>query len=98
MTAFNAAGQRLQACAESTNINLAAPSQSPNDLPALNTRWLALKPQLPLLRTAAETDLPDSIMDLVFLIEQQTAQQCGQPTGLDLAYVLIARDRNSVDR
>jgi hypothetical protein len=37
-------------------------------------------------------------MDLVFVVEQQTAQQCGQPIGLDLAYVLIARDRNSVDR
>jgi tetratricopeptide (TPR) repeat protein len=98
ITAFNAAGERLQSCAEATSTNLTAPSQNPTDLPALEARWLALKPQLRHLNTAAEMDLPDNIMDLVFLVEQQTAQQCGQPSGLDLAYLLISRDRNGVDR
>jgi tetratricopeptide (TPR) repeat protein len=98
ITAFNAAGQRMQACAEATSTNLSAPSQNPNDFQALQARWLALKPQLALLNKAVETDLPDTIMDLVFLIEQQSAQQCGPPSGLDLAYLLISRDRNGVDR
>jgi tetratricopeptide (TPR) repeat protein len=98
LVAFNAAGQRLQACAQTTSIDLSAPSQQLNDLPAVEARWMVLKPKLRQLRAATETDLPDTIMDLVFLIEQQTAQQCGQPSGLDLAYLLIARDRNAVDR
>lgn len=98
ITAFNAAADRLQSCADSTNTNLAALSQSPNDLSALQARVLALKPQLRQLSAAAEMDLPDSIMDLVFLIEQQTAQICGQPSGIDLAYLLISRDRNGVER
>jgi tetratricopeptide (TPR) repeat protein len=98
LTAFNTAGERLHSCAAATGTNLTAPSQNPTDLPALEVRWLALKPQLRELRSAAETDLPDSILDLVFLIEQQTAPLCGLPSGLDLAYLLISRDRNGVDR
>jgi len=98
LTAFNTAGDRLQGCADATATNLTAPSRSPNDLPALQARWLALKPQLRKLRTDDEMDLPDNIMDLVYAIEQQTDQQCGAPTGLDLAYLLISRDREGVDR
>jgi hypothetical protein len=37
-------------------------------------------------------------MDLVQDIEQQTAQQCGEPTGLDLALLLGARDREIADQ
>jgi tetratricopeptide (TPR) repeat protein len=98
VTAFNAAGQRLQTCARAGATNLSAPSQNPNDLPALQGRWLALSQQLPKLHTDTEMALPDNIMDLVFAIEQQTASQCGEPSGLDLAYLLISRDRGGVDR
>jgi hypothetical protein len=42
--------------------------------------------------------LPDSIMDLVAQIETQTSQQCGSPTGFDLALLLISRDRDTVDQ
>jgi hypothetical protein len=42
--------------------------------------------------------MPDTLMDLVSQIEQQTVQQCGQPTGADLALLLIARDRDGVDQ
>jgi hypothetical protein len=37
-------------------------------------------------------------MDVVFQIEQQAAQDCGQPTGLDEALLLIANNREGGDR
>ena len=43
----------------------------------------------------AETDLPDTIMDVVFQIEQQTAFACGRPQGLDLAFLLISQKREA---
>jgi tetratricopeptide (TPR) repeat protein len=98
LTAFNAAGERLHACAEATHTDLAAPSHTANDLPALQARWLALKPQLSKPHPATDPDLPDRAMDLVFIIEQHTAQLCGQPSGLDLAFLLISRDRGGADR
>jgi hypothetical protein len=37
-------------------------------------------------------------MDLVQEIEQQTAQRCGEPSGLDLALLLGARGRETADQ
>jgi hypothetical protein len=37
------------------------------------------------------------LMDLILQIEQQTAEQCGEPTGIDLALLLSARHRETVD-
>jgi len=64
----------------------------------LHSHWLSMKPQLPRLRSAEETDLPDTIMDLVFQIEQQTAMDCGQPQGVDQALLLISHNREAVDQ
>jgi len=105
--AFTAAGVRLEACAAQKGVDLSAvepaasslsalPSNSP--LVALQSRWIATKPDLAHLRSAAETDLPDVIMDLVFEIEQRTAQDCGEPQGLDEALLRISRDRDTVDQ
>jgi hypothetical protein len=47
------------------------------------------------LRSPAETDLPDTIMDVVFQIEQQTAAVCGSPQGVDLALLLISQNREA---
>jgi tetratricopeptide (TPR) repeat protein len=104
--AFAQAGQRLTACAQQLGISLqssptpsATPAsntaQPPKSLLALQSSWSAMKPQLPHLRSAAESDLPDSIMDLVFQIEQQTAGQCGAPQGYDLALLLISQKREA---
>lgn len=98
VNAFNLAGVRLQACASSAGINLNTPTSPPNPLQTLQLSWNNLKPQLTTLRSAGETDLPDSIMDVVSQIETQTAQQCGPPTGVDLALLLAARDRGMVDQ
>ena len=64
-------------------------------LPDLQARWLEAKSQLKLLRSPAETDLPDAIMDVVFQIEQQTASICGQPQGRDLALMMISQKREA---
>ena len=98
LAAFDTAGKRLQTCAASSNIDLKTPASPPNPLQTLQSSWDALHPRLRNLRASLDTDLPDNIMDLVAQIERQTTQQCGPPTGLDLALLLISRDRDTVDQ
>jgi tetratricopeptide (TPR) repeat protein len=111
-TAFTQAEKRLTECAQQTGVALdttATPSvgsQVPaannsaaaNALSNLQARWLAANPDLARLRSPAETDLPDAIMDVVFQIEQQTATLCGQPQGLDLAVLLISQKREDASQ
>jgi tetratricopeptide (TPR) repeat protein len=93
-SAFEQAGDRLLQCARQTGVDLNNPQNlSGSPLPLLQSRWLLAKPKLALLRTDAETDLPDAIMDVVFQVEQQTAATCGQPQGRDLALLMISRKR-----
>jgi tetratricopeptide (TPR) repeat protein len=105
--AFDDAGQRLTSCAQQKGISLAtvkpaaSSSASPSlasPLVALQSRWLATKPDIRRLRYAGENDLPDVIMDLVFSIEQQTAQDCGEPQGVNRALLLISRNRDTADQ
>jgi tetratricopeptide (TPR) repeat protein len=106
--AFAQAGERLKACAQSKNIELpakatiptrdATPNSSANDLQSLWARWQAARPLVRRLSTPSKADLPDTLMDLILQIEQQTAQQCGQPSGTDLALLLISHDRQAVDQ
>jgi tetratricopeptide (TPR) repeat protein len=99
--AFSQAEDRLTACAQKAGIDLtkdltnSAPASA---LPGLQARWQLAKPDLDLLRSPAETDLPDAIMDVVFQIEQQTAATCGQPQGLDLALLLISQKREAASQ
>jgi len=94
--AFAQAEKRLTECAGQTNVDLkttTAPTASP--LATLQSRWTSAQPNLARLRSPAETDLPDSLMDVVFQIERQTAEICGQPQGLDLALLLISQKREA---
>jgi tetratricopeptide (TPR) repeat protein len=94
--AFTQAEERLTACAQQTGVDLnATENPSASALPGLQGRWLAAKPSLRSLRSPAETDLPDTIMDVVFQIEQQTAAICGSPQGIDLALLLISQKREA---
>jgi tetratricopeptide (TPR) repeat protein len=94
--AFAQAEKRLAACAQQTGVDLKVPATvTASPLSTLQSRWTAAKPDLAHLRSAAETDLPDSIMDIVFQIEQQTAASCGTPQGLDLALLLISQKREA---
>lgn len=104
--AFAHVGERLKNCARAQNIDLAAnpgnvnatPNSSGNDLPSLWARWQAARRLLRRLNSPSNADLPDTLMDLTVQIEQQTGQQCGELSGLDLALLLGARDRETVDQ
>jgi cytochrome c-type biogenesis protein CcmH/NrfG len=97
--AFSQAEQRLSQCAAQLHIDLNDIAPAPaSALPALQDRWLLAKPDLGWLRSAAESDLPDTIMDVVFQIEQQTAATCGPPQGLDLALLLISKKREAASQ
>jgi tetratricopeptide (TPR) repeat protein len=94
--AFDEAQKRLDDCAQQTGIDLkAASTPAASPLVALQALWAEAKPDLTRLRSPAETDLPDAIMDVVFQIERQTAATCGQPQGLDLALLLISEKREA---
>jgi cytochrome c-type biogenesis protein CcmH/NrfG len=97
--AFYRAEDRLTHCAQQAGVDLKnadKPTASP--LPGLQARWLLAKPELKLLRSPAETDLPDSIMDVVFQIERQTSIICGPPQGLDAALLLISQKREAASQ
>jgi tetratricopeptide (TPR) repeat protein len=95
-SAFAQAQQRLAQCAQQVGVNLnAANSSVHSPLVDLQSRWNDVKPDLAHLQSQAEADLPDAIMDVVFQIEQQTAATCGQPQGLDLAFLLISEKREA---
>jgi tetratricopeptide (TPR) repeat protein len=95
-TAFDQARQRLTECAAQKNEDLEATTTLPaSSLSSLQSRWASAKPNLARLRSPAETDLPDSLMDVVFQIERQTAEICGQPQGLDLALLVISQKREA---
>jgi len=103
-SAYEVAGKRLSDCAGQRGVDLESKKQSPggntleSPLSALQERWIAARRDLPRLRSAAESDLPDILMDLVFDIEQETANECGEPHGADMALLLISRDRETVDQ
>jgi tetratricopeptide (TPR) repeat protein len=98
-SAFANAGERMTTCAQSKSISLneSDGSSAPNSLPALASRWSAMKPDLRRMSSHADTDLPDTVMDLIFQIEQQSAIECGEPHGADLALLLVSRGREAAD-
>jgi tetratricopeptide (TPR) repeat protein len=95
-SAFAQAQERLAQCAQQVRVDLNAPTSSVHSpLVDLQSRWNDVKPDLAHLQSQAEADLPDTLMDVVFQIEQQTAVSCGQPQGLDLALLLISQKREA---
>lgn len=90
--AFMQAEKRLSECAQQSGVDLDANASTNPTLSNLQLRWTEVKPDLSQLRSAAETDLPDAIMDVVFQIERQTAVTCGPPQGLDLALLMISQE------
>jgi tetratricopeptide (TPR) repeat protein len=108
--AFLRAGDRLKSCAQVKGINFedvsanSSTSSSASTLPPSNglaslaQRWSAMKPDMRRLRSSQEGDLPDAIMDLVFQIEQQTANDCGEAQGADQALLLLSRNREVADQ
>ncbi len=91
-SAFQVAGERLDNCAKSKAIDL-SPTSPASGLPLLKTRWLTMKPKLESLRRPGDGGALDSVMDLVYEIEQQTQAVCGNPEGPDQVLLLLSQDR-----
>ncbi len=101
LAAFFQAGRRLQECAPAKGTSLPAGQQNgalESALQTLYSRWLELKPRMTERNLRRDPDLLDSAMDLVFAIEQQAEQECGAPSGPDLALLLIARENEGAAR
>ena len=94
--AFDRAGDRLQACGKTRGLDLQNQSTSGN-LAQLNVRWMDLKPQLMRRSSANNDEVLNSTIDLVFQIEQETEKQCGAPTGIDEALLLLAQNHAGVE-
>ena len=95
--AFQAAGDRLDNCAKSKQIDLTPRSPS-GGLPALKAQWLEMAPKLARLRPPRDGADLDETMGLVFEIEQQTQATCGTPDDLGQALLLLSQDRSGVER
>jgi tetratricopeptide (TPR) repeat protein len=96
--AFAQAEKRLTECAQQKGVDLKTATPAATPLASLQSLWTEAKPDLARLRSPAETDLPDALMDVVLQIEQQTTATCGQPQGLDLALLLISEKREAASQ
>jgi tetratricopeptide (TPR) repeat protein len=95
-SAFRAAGERLDDCAQNKGIDL-TPISPASGLPALKAQWVDASPKVARLRVHDDATL-DEIMNLVFEIERQTQALCGPPDGLDQALLLISQERRGVEQ
>ena len=95
-TAYVQAGDRLQQCAALKQQQLAV-IPATTDMQQLYAEWL--RTSVDARKLAHDPDLRDSIMDLVFRIENATASDCGAtPVGPDWALLTLARDGEGVQR
>ena len=99
LAAFSQAGDRLKECAVSKGQQLApAAGQNPSPLQADYSQWNTLQQGVNPKAMRANPDLIDSAMDLVYRIEQDTQEVCGEPTGKDRALLLLARQGSGSGR
>lgn len=68
-----------------------------NTFDALRTEAEALEPELTPERLRRTPESIDTALSLIYRIEQQTVDTCGQGSALDRALLLIGR-RHEVDR
>jgi tetratricopeptide (TPR) repeat protein len=85
--AFATAGQRLEQCAVPNGDG----GNTVGAQPELRDEWSALKPQITQRGLQKDSAVGERAMDLVFRIERQTSNNCGAPTGPDLALLLISK-------
>ncbi len=88
---FNSALMRLQNCAAQRGIDLKATGGDP--LQALSAQAVQLQPRAQQRYLSRDSELLSQVMDTVFEIEQSTAHTCGEPQGMDLALLLMAREQ-----
>ncbi len=94
--AFQTAMVRLNQCAQSKGETLGV--QDPQSkLQTVYADALKMKPQVQSKAFQRNPDLLDSEMGLVFRIEEVTKDECGAPSGLDEALVLISSKNGAPD-
>ncbi|MFI5069517.1 MAG: tetratricopeptide repeat protein [Terriglobales bacterium] len=100
--AFNRAGQLLGECAKLHGVSFQDSDQTEDsfsaDLISLQKSWSDLKPKLRQPSALAEPDTADSIMTLVFQIEEGTQNKCGPPTARDRALLQLALNPQGADQ
>jgi tetratricopeptide (TPR) repeat protein len=89
--AFDSALTRLQNCAAQKGIDLKVAGGDP--LQALYAQAMELQPRAQQRYLGRDSELLSQVMDAAFEIEQGTAHTCGEPQGLDLALLLMAREQ-----
>jgi tetratricopeptide (TPR) repeat protein len=89
--AFDQAMTRLEACAAQRGIDLPAASGDP--LQTLYAQATTFQPRMRQRTLSRDSEWVSNTMDLVFEIEKAASQGCGEPQGLDLALLLIAREQ-----
>ena len=89
--AFDQAMTRLEVCATHRGIDLQSTHGDP--LQTLYAQATALQPSVRQRSLSRDSELLSNTMDLVFEMEKAASQTCGEPKGLDLALVLIARQQ-----
>ena len=92
-TAFDLARQRLDACMSARRSE----STTNASLATLKSQGEQMRGSLVHL-TSAEGETADAIMDLILHIEQATQKECGPATPSDRALLLLAGNREGVDR
>jgi len=94
--AFGQATTRLETCAEKRQEVLGRPEPDA-EIQALSDRLSALRPKVRERMLARDADLLMQTTDLVFEVEQVCEQKCGLASGLDLALLLLARQRGGTE-
>jgi Flp pilus assembly protein TadD len=89
--AYQRAGQRLQQCAAQKNQQLETTDPFATELQKLYAEWSSAGPDVK--KAGHDSDVRDSLMDLVLRIEQTTAHDCGNPSVGTADWALLALDR-----
>jgi hypothetical protein len=105
LKAYRAAANRLQTCVR-TNQGNAAPlmpsnqtgAPAPTALERLSARERQLRSEIDPRLWMKSAELPAAAMSFVFEVEDETAEVCGEPSGVDQALLLIGRNREGVER
>jgi tetratricopeptide (TPR) repeat protein len=97
VVAFDQAGDRAAQCLESEAIDQSSASAA-DPLRELRAQWVVLELKMHHDAIRADSTTLDDAMDNVIRIEQVTEQLCGKAQGLDLALLLIGRNREGAER
>jgi tetratricopeptide (TPR) repeat protein len=88
---FDTAMVRLKACGAQKGIDLS--SQGNDPLQTLFAKSSEIEPIAKKHDPSRESEMVSQTMDTVFEIEQTSARICGEPSGIDYALLLIAREQ-----